>query len=303
MSKPASVSVLIPVLNESSNIEECLKSVHWSDDVVVVDSGSIDQTQEKARNVGARVVEFTYTPGGLKKKNWALENVSFKHAWILILDADERITPELAAEIREVTSSDAGHSGYYINRRFMFMGRWIRHSGYYPSWNLRLFQHGRARYEFIPDCGTDTGDNEVHEHMLLDGSAGFLKKPMDHFAFPDIRTFVEKHNRYSNWEARVGREYLARAGPIAPHLRTRRLLKRAARSLPFAHRLRFLYHYILRLGVLDGREGYVLCRLLAEYEFLIWAKSIEARIAERNLRDTAPARTHRAPRSSNTHES
>jgi glycosyltransferase involved in cell wall biosynthesis len=274
------VSILIPVRNESANIEDCLESVRWSDDVVVVDSNSTDDTCSKAARLGATVIQFQYQRGGLKKKNWALRNAPFRHDWVLILDADERVLPGLVPEISEALQSDYHKRvGYYVNRRFFFLGRWIRHAGYFPSWNLRLLKRGYGEYEVIPDWCQNTGDNEVHEHIQLRGEAGYLHTPLDHFAYPTISSFVEKHNRYSSWEALVRSDYLRlsedRSG-IAPHLRIRRIIKALGRRAPMADVLRFLYHYFWRLGFLDGREGYILCRLLAEYELLIYAKSIEA---------------------------
>lgn len=276
--KPA-VSVLVPARNERCNIEGCLRSVAWCDDVVVVDSASTDGTAELAAALGARVVQFQYLRGGLKKKNWALANVEFKHEWVFILDADERMTDDLTREIHDaLRGPEVPYAGYYVNRRTYFLGRWIRHGGYYPSWNLRLMKLRLASYEVVPDFSGDTGDNEVHEHVLLSGAAGYLSAPLDHHAFPSIAVFVEKHNRYSSWEAGVdwppepGR---SRAGDIAPHLRLRRTLMGIARRLPFSDLARFMYHYGLRLGFLDGREGYIFCRLLAEYEFLTAAKRFE----------------------------
>ena len=284
------ISVLIPVRNELYNVEDCLRSVAWVDDVVVVDSASTDGTTERARQLGARVVQFRYVPGGLKKKNWALRNVEFRHEWILILDADERIPSSLAQEIDSTVRSDGGrHAGFYISRRFYFLGRWIRHAGYFPSWNLRLLRRGFGEYEFIPDTAADAGDNEVHEHILLRGPAGSLREPMDHYAYPSIQAFVEKHNRYSSWEARCGRRYLEMPrdnGGTSWHLAARRLAKRLARYMPFPDILRFFYHYVLKLGFLDGTAGYILCRLLAQYEFLIWGKTFESR---RRLRENSAA--------------
>jgi glycosyltransferase involved in cell wall biosynthesis len=267
---------LIPVKNEADHIDACIRSVGWADEVVVVDSGSTDGTVERARALGARVLRFAYVPGGPKKKNWALDTVDFRNDWILILDADERITAPLAAEIATAVSrATPEHAGYYLNRRLFFLGRWIRHAGYYPSWNLRLFRHGAGRYEQIADFDPANGDNEVHEHVLLRGSAGYLDSPMDHYAYSGIQAFVDKHNRYSSWESQVGGRYLAPkvgSARMAPHLRFRRAAKRLARALPFPDFARFAFHYILRGGFLDGIEGYIFCRLLAEYEFLIWAK-------------------------------
>jgi glycosyltransferase involved in cell wall biosynthesis len=271
----AKISVLIPAKNESDHIADCIRSVAWADEVVVVDSGSTDGTIETSQSLGARVVRFEYVPGGPKKKNWALDHVDFRNDWILILDADERITPDLAGEIADAVSNPQRHDGYYLNRRLFFLGRWIRHAGFFPSWNLRLFRRASGRYERIPDFDSRNGDNEVHEHVLLRGTAGYLQAPMDHYAYSGIQAFVEKHNRYSSWESQVGRRYLApesKGDGMAFHLRFRRIAKRVARAMPFPDVARFVFHYILRGGFLDGVEGYILCRLLGEYEFLIWAK-------------------------------
>ncbi len=272
------VSVLIPVRNEVGNIADCLESVAWSDDVVVVDSGSVDGTVEVASRHGAKVVNFSWNRHFPKKKNWALENVPWKNDWVLILDADERITPALGEEIlRRAANPDA--DGYFINRRFMFMGRWIRHCGYYPSWNLRLFRHSLGRYEKLHKADTGSGDNEVHEHVELNGRAGRLGHDMLHYAYPDISTWIEKHNRYSNWEAKVEVETSEKiAGPnIGGHLASRRRMREWSRQMPFRPLLRFLYSYVLKRGFLDGYEGFMFCRLLATYEMFSVFKARELR--------------------------
>lgn len=279
--------MLIPAKNEAENIRACLASVAWADEAVVVDSQSSDGTAERAAQSGARVVQFHYVPGGPKKKNWALRNVDFRNEWILILDADERVTPRLAEEIISIIPDGGCEcSGFYINRRFYFAGKWIRHAGYYPSWNLRLLRRGAGEYETVPDPTGQTGDNEVHEHILLKGKAGWLREPLDHYAYPDIFTFVEKHNRYSTWEALVQldrRTVAAPAGSMALRLKWRRMAKQLVRKLPFPEAWRFLYHYVFKRGFLDGSAGYVFCRLLAEYEFLSWAKTWEAQRIARAL--------------------
>lgn len=275
-----SVSVLIPTLNEERNLADCLASVAWSDDVVVVDSGSRDRTCEIARAAGARVVDFKWNGQFPKKKNWALENVAWKHDWVLILDADERITPELAAEIQSELKQPKA-DGYFINRRFIFLDQWIRHCGYYPSWNLRLLKHRAARYERLHSSDTGSGDNEVHEHPELRGVSAQLRHDMLHYAYPDIFTWIEKHNRYSNWEARVEVEGAARpdgAPQIGAHLSARRRLREWSRCMPFRPALRFIYSYIFKLGFLDGRAGFIFCRLLATYEMLNVYKAYELRL-------------------------
>jgi glycosyltransferase involved in cell wall biosynthesis len=272
------VSILIPTLNEERNMRDCLTSVSWSDDVVVVDSGSRDGTCDIARAAGARIVPFKWDSRFPKKKNWALANVEWKHDWVFILDADERVTPELAAELQaEVRSPRA--DGYFVNRRFMFLGRWIKHCGYYPSWNLRFFRHRLGRYEQLHDGDTGSGDNEVHEHVELKGRTAYLREDMLHYAYPEIHTWVEKHNRYSNWEARVEVDDGGgdAGSEIGSHLSTRRRLRKWSRRLPFRPTLRFLYSYVLKRGFLDGREGYIFCRLLATYEMLSVFKAEELR--------------------------
>ena len=275
------VSVLIPAKTEELHIVDCLRSVSWAEEAVVVDSQSTDRTVQLAEGAGARCVQFHYEIGGVKKKNWALENVGFRHDWVLILDADERIPEALAEEIARVVKNNGPEAGYYLNRRFYFLHHWIKHCGYYPSWNLRLFRRDLGRYERLPDLSGCAGDNEVHEHVILQGKAGRLHTPMEHYAYPTIDQFMEKHIRYASWEASLGQRASARmeggAGrnPMVASANLRRILKRLARRFPFPHWIRFFYHYVIRLGVLDGMAGYILCHLLAEYEFLIWAKTRE----------------------------
>jgi glycosyltransferase involved in cell wall biosynthesis len=284
------VSVLVPTLNERRHIVECLASVSWADEVVVVDSSSTDGTQELARSAGARVVDFRWNGKFPKKKNWALENIAWKNEWVLVLDADERITPELAEEIQRTLKAPA-EDGYFINRRFMFLARWIKHCGYYPSWNLRLFRHAKGRYEKLHVGDTGSGDNEVHEHVVLDGAAAYLRRDMLHYAYPDIQTWVEKHNRYSNWEAEVevrGQDTQSPTRGIGGQLAKRRALRQWSRQMPFRPTLRFFYSYILKRGFLDGREGFMFCRLLATYEMLNVFKAHEIR-RRNKLKPRVPA--------------
>ena len=198
------VSLLIPCKNEETNIERCIDSVKWIDEKFVVDSQSTDRTVEIAESLGAKIVQFNYNGRWpKKKKNWALENLPFSNEWVLILDADECLPPEAEDEIRTiVTDPNEKHYGYWINRRYFFLGKPLKHA-YFPNWNLRLFKHDLGRYEKITDLSTDSGDHEIHEHVVVQGTTGKLKSIMDHYAFPTIDSFVEKHNRYSNWEAVV----------------------------------------------------------------------------------------------------
>jgi len=275
------LSILIPARNEAANLRACLASARFADEIVVVDSGSADDTRAIAAELGAAVVDFPWNGKLPKKKNWALANVPWKHEWVFILDADERITPELAAELQRVVAAPAA-DGYYVNRRFWFLDGWLRHCGYYPSWNLRLFRHRLGRYELLGGVeDTGSGDNEIHEHVVLPGPTARLQHEMEHYAFPTIAVWVEKHNRYSNWEARLlvssaGRAAAVGAG-LDPALARKRRLKHLAGRLPGRPWLRFCYHYVLRAGFLDGYRGYVFCRLMGFYEFLSAAKAVELR--------------------------
>ena len=281
MSSPCPISILIPAKNERANLRDCLASCSFAAEVVVVDSGSTDGTREIAAEFGAQVVDFKWDGKFPKKKNWALAHIPWRHEWIFILDADERITPALADDLRRVAAA-ADCDGYYVNRRFWFLDGWLLHCGYYPSWNLRFFRHRLGRYEqFSGVSDTGSGDNEVHEHVILDGRIGRLRGELEHYAFPTVAIWVEKHNRYSNWEARLlnsssGRE-AATTATIDPALARKRRLKHLASHLPFRPALRFFYHYFVRAGFLDGYRGFVFCRLMAFYEFLSVTKANELR--------------------------
>ena len=293
------VSVLIPIRNEAANLSRCLASVAWAGEVLVVDSQSTDGSIALATAAGAHVVQFYFNGTWPKKKNWALANLPFRHDWVLVLDADEVMPPGAAAEIGALLAADgAGCAGFWINRRFMFMGAWLRHA-YYPNWNLRLFQHRLGRYEQLVHGATHSGDNEVHEHILVAGQVGRLECAMDHYAFPSIEVFIEKHNRYSNWEARL--EIEAGLQPAGRPLQSstvdlRRRLKRWSRRLPFRPTLRFLYVFLVQRGFLDGARGYYFARLHALYEFMSVAKVAELRLPLAMTLPPLPAQLeHRAP--------
>ena len=269
------ISILIPIKNEEANLSRCLRSVEWADEIIVVDSQSSDRSVEIALKHGATVVQFGFNGSWPKKKNWALENVAFRHEWVFILDADEVLPAEARQEIAQVLTNPSGIAGYWVNRRFMFMGKWLKHA-YYPNWNLRLFRHALGRFEQITSVPTASGDNEVHEHLVVQGETARLRFEMDHYAFPSVETFVEKHNRYSNWEARVALDPGALDSPLQDQsAAVRRRLKRLAYFLPFRPLLRFLYIYVWQRGFLDGREGFFFARLHAFYEFLTLAKTFE----------------------------
>jgi len=275
------VSVIVPVKNEAENLRRCLPALGWADEVFVVDSQSTDATAQVAAAHGARVVQFHFNGSFPKKKNWALENLPLANEWVLFVDADEVVVPELAQEIACRTAADEA-DGFYINMKYYFLGRRLRHCGYSEAWNLRLFKRLLGRFERMPagSC-SEAGDNEVHEHVELRGSARRLEHELDHHAYPTISVWLEKHNRYAAWEAEMYERFLR--APVARSIgggkRLKRLLKKLYLRLPMRPVLRFLYAYVLRLGFLDGMPGLAFCSLLAFYDFLCWVKLYERRLA------------------------
>lgn len=277
------VSVLIPAKDEEYNLPACLDSLKPADEIFMVDSQSSDRSQEIAEGYGANVVQFHFNGFWPKKKNWSLENLPFRNDWVLIVDCDERIPPELWAEIAQAIKNP-DYDGYYLNRKVFFLGTWIRHGGKYPDWNLRLFRHKKGRYENLATEGVrNTGDNEVHEHVILSGQVGYLKNDMIHEDFRDIYQWIERHNRYSNWEARVyynllngrGEDGTIGANLFGDAVQRKRFLKKLWVRLPFKPTLRFILFYFIQLGFLDGKAGYIYGRLLSQYEYHIGVKLFE----------------------------
>ena len=285
------VSVIVPVKNEAENLRRCLPALAWADEVFIVDSQSTDETEQVAAEHGASVVQFHFNGSYPKKKNWALENLPFRNEWVLIVDADEVVLPELAEEIaRRIESGEA--EGYYLNSQYYFLGRRIRHCGYSECWNLRLFRHPLGRYERMPDAtGGRCGDNEAHEHVELEGRALRLRNMLEHHAYPTISVWVEKHNRYAIWEA--AQYDRIRAEPVSAGIgrgkRFKRHLKRIAWRLPMRPAIRFIYAYVFRLGFLDGRPGWIFCLLLAFYDFLAgvnrYEQSLKSLVESRGVPD------------------
>jgi glycosyltransferase involved in cell wall biosynthesis len=249
----------------------------------VIDSQSRVRTSEIAEAYGINLVQFYFTGTWPKNTNWSLDNLPFRNEWVLIVDCDERITPALWDEIAERIQNPR-FNGYYLNRKVFFLGKWIRHGGKYPDWNLRLFKHQKGRYENLnTEAIRNTGDNEVHEHVILEGEVGYLKEDMLHIDFRDIYEWLARHNRYSNWEAKVYFNLLKGtdsdstigANLFGDAVQRKRFLKKVWVRLPMRPLLRFILFYIIRLGFLDGRAGYIYARLLSQYEFQIGVKLYE----------------------------
>ena len=269
------LSLFVPCKNEEANLARCLQSVPWVDEVFVVDSQSTDRTASIAEEHGAKVVQFEYKGGWPKKKNWALENLPFSHEWVLILDADECLPPEAEEEIKKIVTNPEDEARRILDKPQVLLFGPTLEACLLPKLEpSAVSAQTWARYEKITDLSTDSGDHEIHEHVVVQGSTGKLTSIMDHHAFPTIDSFVEKHNRYSNWEAIVESSAKDEDSALQHEgVKGKRRLRRIFRKLPFRPTLRFLYVYLWQGGILDGWPGYVFARLHAQYEFLSQAKA------------------------------
>jgi len=274
----SNVSILILTLNEEANLAECIDSCVWSDDIIVFDSLSEDSTVEIAKGKGARVIQRPFD-NYAAQRNAALTTVQYKHPWVLMVDADERVSPELAAEIEtSITSAGAEIALFRMRRKDFFFGKWLRRSSGYPSWFGRLVRLGRVRVE-----------REINEEYIANGRVEHLKAHLHHFPFnKGIAYWFERHNKYSTLEAitkismrndRVMLRELFTRDPID----RRRMLKRLLYRVPLRPLIIFFYLYIVRLGILDGRAGYYFSRMRASYEMMIDLKVIEARRRQHNF--------------------
>jgi glycosyltransferase involved in cell wall biosynthesis len=263
------VSILILTYNEEANLPACLESVRWSDDIHVVDSGSTDRTLEIARAAGAHLYTHPFENFS-RQRNWALANARFRHQWVLSLDADEVVPPELAEEIeRAVAAAPADVNGYAVRWKVLFLGRWLQHVSQYNSfWFLRLYRHRATRYE----------DRQVNAYALVEGKTGRLENPLVHDNRKGLTALVEKFNRYAALEAeetlrlRGGRSETglpARLGSVEAERRRR--LKQLYMRLPFRATIKFFYLFVVCRGFLDGLPGFFYAALMAEQEFLIAA--------------------------------
>lgn len=250
----ATLSIAIVALNEEANLGRVLESVRWADEIVVVDSGSTDRTCDIAGEYSARVIHEPWR-GYTGQKNYALELCT--KDWVLSLDADEAVSPELAEEIRKVLADPAALDGYSMPRKNLFMGRWMKHGGFYPDPKLRLFRRGMAY-----STGRDPHDRfEMREGRSKDArQVGRLRGALIHYTYPTLTLYLEHMNRYSSVWNRV------------PGGVPRKFSLNAIVVRPWAT---FIYNYFIRLGFLDGREGLLLHMYHAGYVSWKYAKAWE----------------------------
>lgn len=241
------ISVTIISKNEARNVEECFHSVRWASEIILVDEFSEDGTAEIARRLGAKVFQEPWR-GFAGQKNLAIDKA--RGPWILSVDADERVTPSLRREIEEELSQGSEYNGYYIARKNFFCGQWIRHGGWYPDYNLRLFRKGEGYFR----------DRSVHEKVVVNGKVGYLVHPLEHFTYRSVSDFLLRLETYSR-------------------LAAQELPARSRRSIFYTLCLRplftFIHMYLLRGGILDGAAGFFLAVSYAYYTFLKYYRSYE----------------------------
>ena len=234
------VSVTIIAGNEAKNIKACIQSVRWADEIIVVDSFSGDDTAAIAASLGAQVYVEPWK-GFAAQKNSALDKA--RRPWILSLDADERITPELREEIERVVADESAGDGYRIARKNYFCGRWIRRSGWYPDYSIRLFRNGAGRFE----------ERTVHEKVIVAGTVGTLRNPMEHYTYTSVSDYLRRLDRYSELAAKEMRRNGRKATPT---------------TLVLNPLFTFFKMYILKRGFMDGSAGFFLAVSYAYYTFI-----------------------------------
>lgn len=240
-----SLSVIIISRNNMATMRRCLASVAWADEIVVVDSGSTDGTLEIARELATQVHQTADFPGHGPQKNRALDRATGE--WALSLDSDEWVTPELRAEIEAAMAAPGDRAAFRMPRRSSFCGRFLRHSGWWPDYVTRLWRRGRARFS----------EDHTHDRVVVDGRIGRLRQPVMHEAVTDLEQMVDKINMYSSRSAAMFHQ----AG------------RRASLATALLHGgWAFFRTYVLRLGFLDGREGFMLAVINAENSYYRYAK-------------------------------
>ena len=253
---PPTLSVAIITLNEEANLARTLASVQFADEIVVVDSGSTDRTLEIAQSFDAKIVSSPWL-GFAGQKNLAIESCS--GTWILSLDADEELTLELQTEIRALLRGTPSADAYLLRRRNLFLNRWIRYGGYYPDPKLRLFRRHSAN--FAPSARFT--DRPVHETIAFEGKLETLNSDLIHNAYPTIESYIEHMDRYSTLGAQV----------IVSKGKTSRSIPGFFYNVFVVPAFTFLYNYFFRLGILDGREGFLLHLYHSSYTSWKYAKA------------------------------
>lgn len=260
-------SVVIPVKNEAANLALCLESVAACDDVVIVDSASTDETLQIAARYNRPVVEFAWDGRFPKKRNWILRHYTFKHPWVLFLDADERLTSEFLQETAQALATTL-HNAFWVCYCNWFMGRLLKHGD--PMRKTALLRIGHGEYEMICEESWSELDMEIHEHLVVDGSVGLIGAKLEHHDRRGLHVYFARHNEYSTWEAK---RYLGLRGRVG--LTRRQRLKYRMLTWPIFPVLYFVASYVMKCGLLDGKAGFYFALGKMFYFYQIQAKIME----------------------------
>jgi len=264
------IAGIILCLNEAKNLPRSLSSLSWCDELIVIDSGSSDKSQEIAEKCGARVLTHRQQGTFLitDQRNWALENAQITSEWVLFLDADEEIRTQCKLEIIDAISSQNTPNSFLMTPRFWFLGRWLKYTQNYPNWHPRLLRRGQVRFE-----------GGVWESFTSTNRSGVIEQPYEHYAFSKgIDDWMQRHLRYANWDARTLYNY--KMSGKSEQLFTRRSLRKRilmAYLWPFRPIIRFIEKYFLNGGCFEGWQGLVFSIMMGFYEFLVVIKYIELR--------------------------
>ena len=277
------VTVIIATKNEAANLPRCLASLNPASKVLVIDSNSSDATASIVEHYKADLVQFQYFGGYPKKRQWALDNLKIDTPWILLIDADEVVPIQLWVEIGQAINNQNIYSAFLITKGFHFLGKLIKYGGFSHS-AILIFRSGSAQFEKILEDDCDGLDMEIHERILVDGRIGKLATPLVHEDFKGLESYIQKHNKYSTWEARLRYQYLNSGkygqNTITPNFlgnaqERRRAFKKYIIHIPFEGCLWFFYHYIFRFGFLEGKAGLIACQIRAAYISQVKAKLFE----------------------------
>ena len=265
----SNITAVVLTKNEEINISKCLEHLKWTDEVVVVDSGSADSTVQIAEKQGARVI--VNIPDGkfyiADQRNWALDHGDINTEWVLFIDADEVVTDQLRDEIIERTSEASDTVGFRLCFKFIFLDRWIKHVSVFPTWHDRIVRLNKVRFE-----------GKVWEHFSVKDGIDMITEPYLHYGFNNgIGAWIDRHQRYADWKAeqtlndgRTWIEIIRSGNKVSYEV----LLSRMGLSSPI---IRFIYHYIIKRGFLDGYPGFIYSLMMGYYQFMIFLYLLEKR--------------------------
>lgn len=276
MTRVATIAGVVLTLNEEQDLSRALRSLKWCDELLVVDSGSNDRTAEVATQCGAHFVQHVQSPPFLitEQRNWALDKAGLTSDWILFLDADEEVSPALANHLLACINSKSALDAYELTPRYWFLGKWLKRTQGYPNWHPRLVRRGAAQFM-----------GGVWESFAPDVKVGRVSHPYEHYAFSKgFDDWLERHRRYSSWEAEQIVDYLTTHSPTSLLTTRSRSIRLVMSRFWFLRPpARFIQKYILQLGIIEGWQAFLFSLMMSFYDLMTVIKVIELLRKKRNL--------------------